>query len=227
MQLAPLPTPQASAVGGHVDRRRPHTVNHVITGFLGDLEIVLASYDNGDVVGYYVNEIFDEILRRHARSADCLLKTRRDPCQQPHALVKPFFQENVCRSAWGLAIHSQSRLIAVSSNALEITVFAFAIKDETEQGDCLHCVCGGDVESQIRRRFRNWKIYISMGNYVKNMPNIAFIDDEAGEAEMICAMDIYRSAWVANIWKPGQPARRFEKKPSFREMNGPRGHETT
>jgi hypothetical protein len=36
-----------------------------------------------------------------------------------------FFHENVGQSVWGLAIHEQSRLIAVSSNAREVTLFIF------------------------------------------------------------------------------------------------------
>lgn len=43
-----------------------------------------------------------------------------------------FFCENVGISAWGLAVHSASRLIAVSSNHHEITVFAFGLNPSAE-----------------------------------------------------------------------------------------------
>ena len=36
-----------------------------------------------------------------------------------------FFHENVGKTAWGIAIHEKSRLIAVSSNLREVTVFCF------------------------------------------------------------------------------------------------------
>lgn len=38
-----------------------------------------------------------------------------------------FFHENVGMTAWGLALHEESRLIAVSSNRREVTVFVPAI----------------------------------------------------------------------------------------------------
>jgi hypothetical protein len=40
-----------------------------------------------------------------------------------------FFIENVGDSAWGLAIHQQSRLIAASSNKHEVQIFAPALAD--------------------------------------------------------------------------------------------------
>lgn len=48
LQLIPQPSTAAAIVRGYIDPRRPHTINHMITGFLGDEEIVLACYDNGD-----------------------------------------------------------------------------------------------------------------------------------------------------------------------------------
>ena len=38
-----------------------------------------------------------------------------------------FLHENVGMSAWGLAIHEKSRMIAVSSNLKEVTVFMPAL----------------------------------------------------------------------------------------------------
>jgi hypothetical protein len=38
-----------------------------------------------------------------------------------------FFHENVGMTAWGLALHEESRLIAVSSNRREVTVFVPAV----------------------------------------------------------------------------------------------------
>lgn len=44
--------------------------------------------------------------------------------------VRPLFQRNVGISAWGLAIHTQARMIAVSSNRHEVTVFRFGLVDD-------------------------------------------------------------------------------------------------
>jgi hypothetical protein len=43
--------------------------------------------------------------------------------------VNRFFHENVGITAWGLAIHEQSRLLAVGSNHREVTVFMHAFTE--------------------------------------------------------------------------------------------------
>ena len=40
------------------------------------------------------------------------------------------FHANVGISAWGLAINGLSRLVAVSSNLSEVTVFMFGLREE-------------------------------------------------------------------------------------------------
>lgn len=94
-----------------------HQVNHLIVGLLGEREILLMAYDDGDVIGYYTKLIEDTIGDSYS------------PLQS-HDLV-PFFHENVGRSAWGLAIHQKSRLIAVGSNAHVATVFMPALAGAT------------------------------------------------------------------------------------------------
>lgn len=124
-------TPVAQFVPGHVNRRCPHEVNHVKVGDLGDLEILLISRDNGEVVAWYTKDI--------ARFANRRLQNP-DIGASKASVVGPrhFFAENVGSSAWGLAIHSASRLIAVSANTWEVTVFAFALEnaedDDEEEG---------------------------------------------------------------------------------------------
>lgn len=46
------------------------------------------------------------------------------------ATVKRILFRNVDKSAWGIAIHKEARLIAVSANTHKITVFAFALYSE-------------------------------------------------------------------------------------------------
>jgi len=46
-------------------------------------------------------------------------------CFRSRLIMCRFFHENVGKTAWGLAIHEKSRLIAVSSNLREVTVFCF------------------------------------------------------------------------------------------------------
>lgn len=94
-----------------------HQVNHLIIGLLGDLEILLMAYDDGDVISYYTKQIEDTV------------GDSQTPVQKHY--LSPFFHENVGRSAWGLAIHQKSRLIAVGSNAHAATVFAPALVRES------------------------------------------------------------------------------------------------
>jgi hypothetical protein len=87
-------------------------------GDLGHAEILLLAYDDGDVIGYYTSHIQTELL--------CL--ESRNPLCHPTP-VKPFFHQNVEISAWGLAVHTQSRLIAVGTNKRNVHVFAFGLRD--------------------------------------------------------------------------------------------------
>lgn len=85
--------------------------------------------DDGDIIAYYTHQLNAEISRNLAVQRGSISETA------------PMFHENVGITAWGLAIHEHSRLIAVSSNRHEITVFAFAIEgnildsDDTTEND--------------------------------------------------------------------------------------------
>lgn len=233
----------------------PHSVNHVVVEFLGEEEVVLCACDDGDVVGYYVRDLWREVeaagerkieeenerqvrerdlvaeekrarrdeerLRREAlgmaeeqvgeeedgemaprlakrfrsfedlrtqlrppatgsfikpqrrppdaadayrsrpqhapldedplarasrltREHDDLEAERQQPdAERPKPQIRPCFHENARLSAWGLAVHSEARLIAVSSNTTRITVWAVALiqapklSDEDDKQDKL------------------------------------------------------------------------------------------
>ncbi|KAL7937822.1 hypothetical protein V8C35DRAFT_293709 [Trichoderma chlorosporum] len=200
LQIYPKPSEEALSIGGCIDPVTPHTINHIITGYLGKEEILVACYDDGDVVAYYVKEIADSVSR-----------TKRRP-RKPHANLQPrlFFHENVGHTAWGLAIHRKSRLIAVSTNRFEVTVFAFALatcqkKSKRIQEFCDCCQSNDSTRSSIPRRARNWRIVVALGSKASNIPNICFADSEDGQAEKICAVDINGVIWIADIWKMFQP----------------------
>jgi hypothetical protein len=114
--LSPPRTP--SATHGFIDARFPHSINHLIVDFLGELEIVLVACDDGDVIAYYTHEIQAAI-------------ERRDESDGPDSIegfeVRAFFQQNVSKSAWGLSIHTKARKIAVSANTHQVTVFPFGL----------------------------------------------------------------------------------------------------
>ncbi|KAK5990686.1 hypothetical protein PT974_08955 [Cladobotryum mycophilum] len=220
LQLHARPSKVALDIGGCVDVKSPHTINHIVVGMLGDEEIVVAAFDDGDVIAYYVKEVADSVFGKSSMS-------RAVPNSHKRARVSPqpriFFHENVGRSAWGLAVHSKSRLIAVSSNRCEITVFAFALTScrRGPREDWEPCGCCPDCENteprRIPRRGRNWRIIIALTEDASNIPNVCFLDNESGQAEMVCAVDIRGAMWLADIWKMFQAVTKIRptNNPSF------------
>lgn len=205
-RIYPQPSEEANHLGGTVDFITPHTINHIITGYLGEEEIILACYDDGDVVAYYVKDIAD-LIENKRNQPKAHRNSRKAYTSRPPRLL---FHENVGRSAWGLAIHRKSRLIAVSSNRSEVTVFAFALascqaKSRTNQEFCDCCQSCDSTESGTPRRARNWRIMIALGEGASNIPNACFLDDVDGKAEKVCAVDIKGTLWIADIWRMFQP----------------------
>ncbi|KAH6898588.1 hypothetical protein B0T10DRAFT_114507 [Thelonectria olida] len=188
-RLAPAPTSASTAIGGTVDENNPHLINHIITGFLGKEEIVLACYDDGDVAAYYVERIADQ-LPEHRYS--CTEKV-------PQGAPTPILHENVGDSAWGLAIHQRSQLIAVSSNRHEVTVFAPGLaSNHMPSAEC-------SLPEMVAQRHLNWRIVIALAINTSNIPNLCFIDDDKGYADKVCAIDINACVWIADIWRSRQP----------------------
>ncbi|KAI2470018.1 hypothetical protein F4781DRAFT_442175 [Annulohypoxylon bovei var. microspora] len=220
--------PQASTmgiiVGGYLDENFPHQVNHLIVGDLGNEEILLLAYDDGDVIGYYTRHIENELQRREREG------------RNNRSVPNSFFHENVGKSAWGLAVHKQSRIIAASSNTHNVSVFIFAltghpyrhtpevdsveffrnvIKDEhgnvvdpgrNSSQAAAAAEHGLDdskiaaLESAVRRRDANWRIVLETGRIGANIPNVAFGSDADGEADRIVAVDINGRLWLMDIW---------------------------
>jgi hypothetical protein len=207
LQLKPPATHGAKVVGGYIDQIRPHSVNHLITGCLGDEEIVLAAYDDGDVVAYYTHAIANVVSQRPAETGWHSNLNKVEGCGSQGRSVRtlwPLLHENVGRSAWGLAIHQKSRLIAVSSNLREITIFAPATQTRLKSGSTVY-ESGKDAETRVRLRLRNWRIVILLGSQAHNIPNVCFLETHTGSAEKVCGVDIKGQTWIADIWKPNQP----------------------
>jgi len=120
-----LRLPKSSGVKtGDLDPDHPHNVNHLVVTFLGIEEIFLVTCDDGDVLGFQTYEIQQAIERR--REPDC-------PETIYGSDVRHFFLENVGKSAWGLAVHTEARKIAVSSNTHCVMVFEFGLARKDEQ----------------------------------------------------------------------------------------------
>lgn len=192
-------------MGGHIDVDHHHQVNHLIVGELGNKEVLLYAFDDGDVVAYYTSAIATYCTRKQERRSQT-------------TVPQPFFCDTVGKSAWGLAIHRQSRLIAVSSNLHEVTVFAFALKrkksdrletrvptaESSNRPSQSLCVLEPrELETRLRSRERTWRILLPVGTDGSNLSSISFMDDEDGEAERIAAHDIFGTCWLLDIWRVG------------------------
>ncbi|KAI5861846.1 hypothetical protein GGS23DRAFT_598240 [Durotheca rogersii] len=213
--LMPRASKMGREIGGFLDDSFPHQVNHLLVGELGNEEILLLAYDDGDVIGYYVRHIEHELLRRE------------DESRGTRAVPEPFFHEHVGKSAWGLAVHKQSRIIAASSNTHNVYVFVFALTGEPyqhhtqvdalelfrntgkdENGRILasptdaaeYDLKAAQQESVIRRRDANWRIVLETGSGGANIPNVAFSSDADGEADKVVAVDIHGRLWLMDIW---------------------------
>jgi len=117
--------PSEPDLRGYLDRDEPHAINYLIVQKLGKDEVIANVRDDGDV------EVF---LIRHIVHAITTLVDRHDIDENPVAdNVKPLFLRNVGISAWGLAIHTEARIIAVSSNRHEVTIFRFGLVDEFDE----------------------------------------------------------------------------------------------
>jgi hypothetical protein len=218
LMLHPPRTKSAKAIGGTLDRQNGHMMNHITVGDLGSLEILLLAYDDGDVIGYFTHLIAHAIATRKGHVSLAAGGTKSSP-------IKPFFHDNVGLSAWGLAIHKQSRLFAVSSNKHEVTVFAFATSDgerdlsssevadswktaaQRKTDDDSPTVWSGqtalELETHLQSRTRNWRIVLPFGMEGHNAPSIAICDGSDGNADKVVAVDVRGNTWILDIWKIG------------------------
>jgi hypothetical protein len=112
-----LEPPLIRNLPGYMNTLRPHDINRITVGLLGNREMVIVACDDGDVVGYWTSQIVDK-LDRHI-DVD----------------IAPAFRDNVEESAWGIAIHSRSRKIAISSNTHRLSIFSFGLVNTSSQDD--------------------------------------------------------------------------------------------
>ncbi|KAI9642277.1 hypothetical protein NHQ30_009079 [Ciborinia camelliae] len=152
-----LRLPKSKDAGdGHLDISRPHAVNNLMIGNLGDKEILLFCADDGDVAAYYTDLLAEEIQQAVESTASSI----------PIGSTTPFFLENVGISAWGLAIHQNSRLIAVSSNRHEVTVFVHGTNRNKPGDEPCNCAVVDTVFDPLLEQFARLG-----GMALKSFPN--------------------------------------------------------
>jgi hypothetical protein len=115
-----------------------------------------------------------------------------------------FFHENVGSSAWGLAIHTKSRLIAASCNHRHITVFMPAY---TSDGEIDAATLPITVYTEVpeiprlssRRQFNTKKVY-KLGTEGHNVPSVDFAGDSNGDACSVLGCDITGNLWIFGFY---------------------------
>jgi len=175
--------PPSSALGltGTIDPTQPHGINHLIVDKLGTEEIVVVACDDGDVIGYHTQAIYKAIRRRS--EPDSVETVVGDD-------IDPFFTQNVGRSAWGLAVHTEARMIAVSANTHQVRVYAYGLA-RGQEASCDGKLARGQDRCIVFPLTRN------------NIPTIAFCntgDDPAGR--WLLAGDIEGNTYLFDVHEP-------------------------
>ena len=214
---------------GYIDRSRPHAVNHLIVGDIGNEEVVVVACDDGDVISYTVRSIslaIDEKVEKvfgHQPSRTQTISSTgpmgwtnmilpiggRNECLGCRTLA-PWFHENVSASAWGLATHKHAMLLAVSSNIKDVHVFAPALSSERHEA-----VPRTYPDPQNLERFKAWKngtptalkdrsvgSKVTLQGHAANIPNIAFCDNTLDlEGMYLTSTDIDGHTIIWDIWR--------------------------
>ncbi|KXT18562.1 hypothetical protein AC579_2297 [Pseudocercospora musae] len=162
--------PSSPALQAYLDPTNPHSINNLVVRLLGNEEVVAAVRDDGDVDAFLVRHILRAIESRTEHHTHLAAVAHE---------VKPIFQSNVGKSAWGLAIHSQARILAVSANTHSITVFKFGLVAEPEDAT------PHDAHAHAQHApSRKMDVTASVFNGTSNIPYICFCntgDDPKGK----------------------------------------------
>lgn len=176
--------PSALQLRGHLDPRQPRAINNLVVQLLGLEEVLAVARDDGDVEITSTRHIFEAISRNHGLKHDFDIFDR----------IRPLWQTNVGNSAWGLAIHTESRTVAVSSNNHEFNIFSFALAGNSNEVDVNSPPQHGqrqasrhnpaDMPNLISDRTTRWENrHTRIKNGAQNIPHIAFCntgDDPSG-----------------------------------------------
>ncbi|CAI6329481.1 unnamed protein product [Periconia digitata] len=173
-----------------IDPEDPHSITRLHLDYLGKDEILIVTCDDGDAIGYRVPEIIRAMSRERTRIPEKEIDIRDE--------VRVFFHLNLGRSAWGISVHREARLIAFSANTHRITVFAYALsrtagnvpQDELAQGFPYHRETDNIVYLQAQA----------------NIPAISF-DNSDKSGRWLASSSIDGNIHVWDLHSPKQPAR--------------------
>jgi hypothetical protein len=200
---------------GYIDARQSHTINQIIVGDLGTEEILLVATDSGNVAAYHTKAIRDAIEKDpYNYSSDA---------RSDFVGVRAFFSHWVHESAWGLAIHKEARMIAVSANTpyytpaqddyAKITVFAFALTGQVDSNnkrdeDDSSATLGqpewkawqpNPCEPWLGDRSHNYKTVLT--GHIDNIPSISFVNSSHDrDGSWLLSTDIGGRMKLWHIW---------------------------
>ena len=132
--------------------------------------------------------------------------------------IQTFFTGNVGASAWGLAMHKEARLFAVSSNTHDIHIYAFALSGVLSEDSSSHPEEDRfDVEMEDLIKNSDWNVLVGppapgqresqnllivLKAHETNIPNICFFNGEADrDGKYLVSTDIDGLSYVWNIWQ--------------------------
>ena len=175
--------PSDNGLRGYLDPRHPHAINSLIVQNLGNDEVVAVVRDDGDVDAFLVRHVMQAIERRS--EGGNTIGVIADE-------IRPIFQDNAESSAWGLAIHTQARILAISSNKHEVRIFKFGLVDDDgespdeephETGQDIPDAVNSNEEGPQTSNSRRQDVTLHVINGNANIPYIAFCntgDDPEG-----------------------------------------------
>lgn len=174
-------------------------------GDLGPDEILLMSFDSNDVMAYFTKQIAKAVCSG-AYDVDTLT---------PTPIIRPFFHENVAMSAWGLAVHEKSRLIAVGCNRHDVTIYAFGLRHNRSdvvawsQYHQKNFIPTPEADVSHQRRAFSRQMTVLLPQDGNNVPSVAFLDDANGDATKVAAIDVNGNCWIINVWNPHLPPKKI------------------
>ncbi|KAL8800189.1 MAG: hypothetical protein Q9182_005347 [Xanthomendoza sp. 2 TL-2023] len=200
---------------GYIDPGNSHSINHLVVAELGVEEVIVVVCDDGDVVTYEVRRIREELDQRGLEYTT--------PCYASN--IQPIFLRNVGMSAWGVAVHKEARMIAVSSNSTRIHIFAFALGDTScnsdtsdestpeVDADLLSSLEDADwvrpdTTEQLKPFDRSRNLEVILTLHATNIPNVAFYNPyhPCTEDVFLVSTDIHGTTYVWDVWQQRQVA---------------------
>ena len=186
---------------GYIDPQHPHAVNSMLIAKLGTQEVLVCACDDGDFILYYTHFLREiSITKDYKFDADHHLKSR------------PLMIGNVKRSAWGIAIHTNARILAVSCNTHEVSVFKFALTDDA--------VLYNDPQKEWQYPGRSKDDLHVFKSHLANVPNISFFNSDLDkEGRYLVSTDL---TGVIILWdlRERSQIKRIKPVPSLPHLGG-------